>query len=326
MNNAEDFPVLSTYEDAVKHHDSRTPYKRGKNKGLRPLGFVRRYDRSQIRMEGEVVVCRYYNSDIIRFYPDNTIVLDHDGFESPSTLECMNRILYKRFKLPNIWGGSGRGSQPVSKVRGKFYLQDIKDPNIKHRFDKPLTVLPNDEIVGGATETRYVMNQKLMAQVRKYYHESGFMELVKFVVQMNPRLTKTEVQEKQQHEARPVLQVGNSTRYFANKSAQRRDEFFTDLNDAVKIQDETERLTAYLPLAEQLVMSASDYSWVVGMDSYVYTTDFTKSREFFYELCRYQYNHALFTQEVMPKGKVLADDNTKYIHLGSDWALPFETV
>lgn len=324
MNNSDDFPVLSTYEDAVKHHDSRTPYKRGKNKGLRPLGFVRRYDRSQIRMEGEAVVCRYYNSDIIRFYPDNTIVLDHDGFESPSTLECMNRILYKRFKLPNIWGGSCR-AQPVSKVRGKFYLQDIKDPNIKHRFDKPLTVLPNDEIVGGATETRYVMNQKLMAQVRKYYHESGFMELVKFVVQMNPRLTKTEIQEKQ-HEARPVLQVGNSTRYFANKSAQRRDEFFADLNGAVKIQDETERLTAYLPLAEQLVMSASDYCWDRVVDTYIYTTDFTKSREFFYELCRYQYNHALFTQEVIPKGKVLADDNTKYIHLGSDWALPFETV
>lgn len=328
MNNSDDFPVLPTYQAAVAHHDSRTPYKRGKNKGLRPLGFVRRYDRSQIRMEGEVVVCRFYDTDIIRFYPDNTIVLDHNGFESPSTLECMNRILYQRFKLPNIWGGYGfrSGSQPVSKVRGKFYLQDIKDPSIKHRFDKPLTILPNDEIAGGATETRYVMNQKLMAQVRKYYHESGFMELVKYVVQMNPRLAKTEVQEKQQYAARPMLQVGNSTRYFANKSAQRRDEFFADLNDATKIQDETERLTAFLPLAEQLVMSASDYCWDRVVDTYIYTTDFTKSREFFYELCRYQYNYALFTQEVMPKGRVLVDDNTKYIHLGSDWALPFETI
>lgn len=327
MNNSDDFPTLPTYQAAVDHHNSRTPYKRGKNKGLRPLGFVRRYDRSQIRMEGEVVVCRYYNSDIIRFYPDNSIVLDHCHFESPSTMECMNRILYQRFKLPNIWGGHGgrSGSQPVSKIGGKFYLQDIKDPSIKHRFDKPLTVTPDNEIIGGATETRYVLNQQRMAQVRKYYADSGFMEYVQYVVQMNPRLTKTEVQEKQR-EARPILQVGNSTRYFANKAAQRRDEFFLELNIATKIQDEGERLAAFLPLAEQLVMSASDYSWVVGMDSYVYVTDLQKTKEFFYDLCRYQYNSLLFTQEVMPKGKVLVDDNSKYIQLGSEWDLPFETV
>ena len=324
MNNSDDFPVLPTYQAAVEHHDSRTPYKRGKNKGLRPLGFVRRYDRSQIRMEGDVVVCRYYNSDVIRFYPDNTIVLNHDGFESPSTMECMNRILYQRFKLQHIWGGHrGRsGSQPISKVRGKFYLQDIKDPSIKHRFDKPLTILPNDEIIGGATERKYALNQQLMAQVRKYYYDAKFIEFVKYVVQMNPRMSKAAIK---MEETRPMLQLGNSTRYFANKAAQRRDEFFLDLNIAVKIPDESERLAAYLPLAEQLVMSAADYTWERVMDCYVYVTDLQKTKEFFYELCRYQYNTELFTSELVPQGKVLVDDNSKYMQLGSKWDLPFET-
>lgn len=322
MNNSDDFPVLPTYQAAVEHHNSRTPYKRGKNKGLRPLGFVRRYDRSQIRMDGDVVVCCYYNSDVIRFYPDNSIVLNHDGFESPSTMECMNRILYQRFKLPNIWGG--RGSQPVSKVRGKFYLQDIKDPSIKHRFDKPLTITPDNEILGGATERKYMLNQQLMGQVRQYYYDARFIEFVKYVVQMNPRLS-VGTDRLSDEAIRPMLQLGNSTRYFANKATQRRDEFFLELNIAVKIPDESERLAAYLPLAEQLVMSAADYVWERVMDCYVYVTDLQKTKEFFYELCRYQYNTELFTSEVVPQGKVVVDDNSKYVQLGSEWDLPFET-
>ena len=321
MNNSDDFPTLPTYQAAVDHHNRVTPYKRGKNKGLRPLGFVRRYDRSQIRMEGEVVVCRYYRTDVIKFYPDNTIVLEHGNFESPSTMECMNRILYQRFKLSSIW--STNRPQPVSKVRGKFYLQDIKDPSIKHRFDKPLTITPNDEIIGGATETRYVLNQQRMAQVRKYYADSGFMEFVKYVVQMNPRMSKDAVK---MEETRPMLQLGNSTRYFANKAANRRDEFFLELNIAVKTPDENDRLAAFLPLAEQLVMSAADYLWDRNLNMYQYVTNLQKTKEFFYDLCRYQYNSLLFTHELMPKGKVLVDDNSKYIQLGSEWDLPFETV
>jgi len=62
------------------------------------------------------------------------------------------------------------------------------------------------------------------------------------------------------------------------------------------------------------------------MDCYVYITDFQKSKEFFYELCRYQYNEALFKQEVVQQGKVLVDDNSKYVQLGSEWDLPFETI
>lgn len=325
MNNSDDFPVLPTYQAAVDHHNSRTPYKRGKNKGLRPLGFVRRYDRSQIRMEGGgvngaggVVICRYYNSDIIKFNPDNSIVLDHCHFESPSTMECMNRILYQRFKLPNIW--NTRGSQPISKIGGKFYLQDIKNPNIKHRFDKSLTITPDNDITGGGTETKYVLNQQLMGQVRKYYADSGFMEFVKYYVQMNPRIgTMDDVLSTRL----PTLQLGNSTRYFANKAAQKRDDFFAALNDATKIQAEEDRLIAMMPLAEQIAMSAADYWWDRNLNMYQYITDFKKTKEFFYELCRYQYNYALFTQEVVQQGKVLVDDNSKYIQLGSDWALPF---
>lgn len=322
MNNSDDFPALSTYQDAVDHHDSRTPYKRGRNKGLRPLGFTRRYDRSQIRMDGDVVVCRYYNSDIIRFYPDNTIVLDHDSFQSPSTQECMNRILYQRFGLSHIWGGTS-GTQPVSKVRGKFYLQDIKDPSIKHRFDKPLTILPNDEIIGGATEQRYVLDQQLMAQVRKYYNDSKFLEYVKYYVQMHPMAPKGEVSAQ---EALPTLQVGNSTHYFANKAANRRDDFFRSLNLAVTYISEEDRLIAMMPLAEQLAMSSSDYRWNRNLNVYEYQTSFEKAKELFYELCRYQYNDSLFALETMPQGKVLVDDNSKYMHLGSEWDLPWQVT
>ena len=202
-------------------------------------------------------------------------------------------------------------------------MQDIKDPNIKHRFDKPLTITPDNEILGGATERKYALNQQLMGQVRKYYADSGFIEFVKYVVQMNPRMSRDTAE---MQKIRPTLQLGNSTRYFANKAAQRRDDFFLELNIAVKTPDEDERLAAFLPLAEQLVMSSADYTWERVMDCYVYVTDFQKAKEFFYDLCRYQYNTELFTSEVVPKGKMLVDDNSKYVQLGSEWDLPFETT
>jgi len=330
MNNSEDFPVLATYEDAVKHHDSRTPYKRGKNKGLRPLGFMRRYDRSQIRMEGvegvgNVVVCRLYNTDVIRFLPDNTIIIDHGNYESPSTLECMNRILYQRFGLGSIWGDRFRHQQPVCKVQGKFYLQDIKDPNLKHRFDKPITVTPDNLICGGGVEYKHVLNQQLMGQLRKFYAESGFLEYLRYYVQINPRITKSDY-DSGLNEPRPLLVTGAVTTYFVEKELSKRNDFFGSLRVAMRHKKVEDRLAAYLPLVEQLVLSAADYHYDRSIQQYVYIADVKKICTFFYDLGRFQYAEALFTSEMVEQGKMLRDDNSVYLSFGSHWPLPFATV
>ncbi len=318
MNNSDGFPSLPTYQAAVDHYNRVQPYKRGRNKGLRPLGSVRRYDRSQIRMEGGVVICRFYDTDVIKFMPDNSIVLSHGGYESPSTMDCMNWVLRDRWAQAAGWRWMG----PMTTTRRKLYLRDIKDSDTVHRFEKTLTILHTDEIVGGAIESKYVLNKQLMAQVRKYYNDSKFLEYLKYFVQMNPRMHKEFLEVEK---ALPVLQIGNSTYYFAKKTAQRRDDFFFELNRAALIEDEGDRLAAMMPLVEQLAVSAAEYKWDRVADCYFYITDIKKAKEFFYELCRFQYSTVLFTSEQMPHGKVVTDDNIVYMNLGSDWGVPFGT-
>jgi hypothetical protein len=314
MNNSEDFPTLPTYQAAVEHYESRTPYKRGRNKGLRPLGFVRRYDRSQIRMEGNVVVCRYYNTDVIRFLPDNTIVLDHGGHQTPSTAEMINFVLHQRWNT-KPWEGA------VQKIRGKFYLRDIKDPKVNHRFDKPITITSDNVVCGGGVEFKQVLNQKLMGQIRKYYADSGFMEMVQYIVQMNPVMRRDDFDKN----GRPNLDVSKLTNYFANKAMQNREDFFDELNEAIGVKDEQKRLELYLPLAEQLVLSSSLYHWDRGSQQYIFLNDFKKARELFYDLCRFQYSTVLFKSEMVEQGNILRDDNIRYVEFGSaGYALPFE--
>jgi hypothetical protein len=63
-------PSLKTYEQAKTYAESIRPYIKGRAKGSIPLGSVRRYDRSIIRVRPDSIGLFYYSNEVIRFYPD----------------------------------------------------------------------------------------------------------------------------------------------------------------------------------------------------------------------------------------------------------------
>ena len=73
------------YEQFKNLHDSIQPI-RGRDIQVRPIG-KRRRDWEVIEMDGDVVACRLYNTQVVRYYPDGRIGLRCDHWQTPSTAE-----------------------------------------------------------------------------------------------------------------------------------------------------------------------------------------------------------------------------------------------
>lgn len=327
MYHADGLPRLSTYTEALVWYKSRQPYKKGKSKGLRPLGNNRRYDRSLIDVlfedDGKVgsVIMSYYNTPLITFYPDNRIVLTHGGHETVSTMDFINTVLRDRFNrlaeanranydMPTAkWSG-------LTRRRGKLYFCDGAPENSEHRFEGVLEITGNHEITGGASEYAWVLDKEKMGKVRKHYAE--FTEYLTYYAQMvGTRVASDIIQQTK-------LSVDKgSLRWRTASEVRDREEFFYMLNLSMHVTGE-DKLTNFLPLAEQIAVNAASTQYYWSMQTYRYTITPQMARDFFYELCRYHYADYLFKKEAVERGKVVLDENSKYVKYKSEAAsLPF---
>ena len=74
---------------------------RGRAVECRPIG-VRRRDWETIRMEGDVVCCRLYRTDVIKYHPDGVVELCTDGYQTNSTAAFMDEYSpFRAFKAHN---------------------------------------------------------------------------------------------------------------------------------------------------------------------------------------------------------------------------------
>lgn len=164
----EQLPRLRSYAEALQYHNSVVPLRSGQYKDQRPLGRVRRYTRSIIRLEGGVgatpleraatpdVVLSYYRNDVIRIKPDNTAHLSTCGWPSLSTMQFLNDIL-----------GSGRGC--FVRKKGKIYYTDGEQ---FHLIGNPVIIdLNTGNATGGDSMDTYVLIKPEMRNVRKEYRE-----------------------------------------------------------------------------------------------------------------------------------------------------------
>lgn len=87
------FPRLHTYSEAVRKEDSIAAYKKGKVKGLKPLAERRRHWLTIRLADNADVVIKMYDTDIITYRPDNTIIIQQDGWATASTHETIGAIL-----------------------------------------------------------------------------------------------------------------------------------------------------------------------------------------------------------------------------------------
>lgn len=76
------------YQDFKNLHDSIKPI-RGRAEEVRPIG-QRRRGWERIEMDGDVVACRLYNTQVVLYYPDGRIGVRCAGWQSPLTAEFIH--------------------------------------------------------------------------------------------------------------------------------------------------------------------------------------------------------------------------------------------
>jgi hypothetical protein len=76
------------YQDFKNLYDSIKPI-RGRAEDVRPIG-QRRRTWERIEMDGDVVACRLYDTQVVRYYPDGRIGVRCGGWQSPLTAEFIH--------------------------------------------------------------------------------------------------------------------------------------------------------------------------------------------------------------------------------------------
>lgn len=98
--NADDVRVLYDYAAAARHEAEVKPI-RGRTPECKPLGD-RKKTHATIRKENQDIIIRLYRTDIVRYRPDGTVIVNQGGHESPSTRTYLNAVL-------PLWFGSYQG-------------------------------------------------------------------------------------------------------------------------------------------------------------------------------------------------------------------------
>lgn len=89
--NPNDVKCMTTYADAVRWEAEVKPI-RGRAVECKPLG-ARNKSHANIRKDGDDIVVCLYCTDIVRYKPNGTIIVNQGGHESQTTRKYLNAIL-----------------------------------------------------------------------------------------------------------------------------------------------------------------------------------------------------------------------------------------
>lgn len=172
--NPTDVRVMKTYADAVRWEAEVKPI-RGRAEECKPLG-ARNKSHANIRKEGEDIVVRLYRTDIVRYQPDGTIIVNQGGHESQTTRKYLNAILPMWFNsyqgMTNVWRGIEDGGRHLLHANADniFVPANNVSYGLYHFVNPVPCVIHNKSRAGSravrakyAAFIRYVKNiQKLM--------------------------------------------------------------------------------------------------------------------------------------------------------------------
>lgn len=163
-----DVPRLTTYDSAVRHESLVKPI-RGDANGTKPLG-ARTKKYYNIRKDGNDIVVKMHNTDIVRYHPDNTLTINNGGWVSPSTHDMFNMLLGLRMHTQHhrawvhCFNRRAIGTSAPEIVQGAWRL-----PN-----NVPVRVVPHEGhwLLADAEENvTHAVNRKAANKVRKEYTE-----------------------------------------------------------------------------------------------------------------------------------------------------------
>ena len=169
---------LHTYAEAKRYYESIDPIRgNGKNAGIRPMyGSSTLYESDRIsgrrkpymemQFEGGDYACYLYNTDVVRFKPDNTIVVNCGGWNTISTNNFIASVLgVAAFRHNNRqWIASGlfRTWEAMNKVA--VCISDTGDNIFKWNEEKQ-----QYDITPAEVATRRVINREKTKELMKPY-------------------------------------------------------------------------------------------------------------------------------------------------------------
>ena len=302
-------PSLKTYEQAKAYAESIRPYIKGRAKGSIPLGSVRRYDRSLIKVRPDSIGLFYYSNEVIRFYPDGRKVLSNCGWPSHSTASFLGDVL---------------GHSKFKQAAGKIYYADSNYKLYKltnHLRETPLILDADNNPTSYEVESKYVLNREAFKIIKLRYEP--FVRFVRDILTLNQNVTnefESKAQGTRFNSQEKTLAVDVKTVAFSrnHKNTQHsvRDEFFESVSDALKLNDVSLTLQAFYPLAFQLATSAAQARWDREAIRYEYTCTPQQAKEFFYKLLKYEFANSIFIkEEIQPTTTAVYDNNARYVEL-----------
>jgi hypothetical protein len=321
---ADNIPELKTYREAEIHYEAVKPFSKGASKGKKPLGYNRRYDRVQIRKAyteedglGKFII-KHYHTDIATYKEDGSFVFATGGYDSASTTQILQELF---------------GLEKFGRRKGKAYYFD----GIGHayRFTHGLRVYADGHVDADSAymESRHALDKNKFKEIKAKYQI--FTDYAKMVTTMTQggeahatKIARGGYEDSRGYSARNVrhmLSCDQGPIHFNKKKhAELRAEFFNELDCAIEIADETQRMEAMMPLVEFVSFSATtDYSTRMENNDIRYTWKMDNKRliYFFNEVLKFHYAKEVFTKEHIPLGTIAHDSNYKYIELSTEACL-----
>jgi hypothetical protein len=314
----DNLPELENYADALYRYSKTEPLRAGKDKGLVPLGWNRRYKRSQIlkveTLQGNAIFCRFHRADVVKFYENGMVEFGVGGWDSPTTLMFLQgvfgmakfarykgKIYYKQLSTGKFFligknglriDDTGTPIDPIPEVAKVLNRARWKDLLKKI---KPFSVYASDMSKLLEPKSGHEMSGEFDALVRTYGEEYWRGLLPKVQPKSASRL------------GIPYLPISaREIRYNRNNIAQSRTEFINRVLEASQTND-AEKM---YPLLFTIQASASEQRWTGN--GYVSECSPDRVRKYLMELLKLEFCEGLFDDVVQPLGEFVADSNAKY--------------
>lgn len=172
--NPNDVKVMKTYADAVRWELLVKPI-RGRKEECKPLG-ARNKTHASIRKENQDIVVRLYNTDIVRYQPDGTIIVNQGGHVSQTTCKYLNAILPMWFGLfqgkTYSYRGTGDAGSHIlhSTADNIFKIKPNSHPNAPlYHFVNPVpcVVHTKNRVKAKAVRQRYAPFIRYVKNIKK---------------------------------------------------------------------------------------------------------------------------------------------------------------
>jgi hypothetical protein len=177
-----DVSVLYNYEAAARHEASIKPI-RGRTPECKPLGD-RKKTYVTIRKENQDIIVCLYRTDIVRYQPDGTVIVNQGGHESNSTRAYLNAVLplwFSSHQGTTVWfsanGGTSHENHLLHARKDNIFKYN---PNNVRPWEftnpKPCVVHQKNRAGAKAVRAKYAPFFKYMRNIKKLLGADGQIE------------------------------------------------------------------------------------------------------------------------------------------------------